>query len=451
MPGKRGDRRHGEGEIFQRAYRDKVTGEKRHVATWTIRYYDALGVRHVEQVGLDEKKAAKLLNQRINDAGHGLPVGPVVNKTTYENLEQLIIDDYCANNRKIDRLHQSLVHLRQAFGGLRVMAIDEERLLAYKAYRHQEGAANATVNRELSALLRAFKLGTHARMVGRIPHVAKLDEHNRRKGFFEMSSFHLVRQHLDVDVQYLADAYYITGWRGDSELKTRQWYHVDFGPEVWGCECGVSLRVDSCEICGKDRPGWIRLDPGETKNREGRMFPMTRELRIALTAQRARTDDLEEQLGRPVAWVFWRRLGRVKLEGKWVRQEGARVRSFRRMWLHACWKAGLAERIETPMLDAAGQPVISKRTKKPRVHVKYVTNRIPHDFRRTAVRNLEMAGVDRSTAKEMVGHKTDSIYTRYAIVDAQMMQRASSKLSKLHREQTTTRNVAQFRKRGGEK
>ena len=35
--------------------------------------------------------------------------------------------------------------------------------------------------------------------------------------------------------------------------------------------------------------------------------------------------------------------------------------------------------------------------------------RIPHDFRRTAVGNLERAGVPRTTAMAMIGHKTESI------------------------------------------
>ncbi len=55
--------------------------------------------------------------------------------------------------------------------------------------------------------------------------------------------------------------------------------------------------------------------------------------------------------------------------------------------------------------------------------------RIPHDLRRTAVRNLERAGVPRSTAMAMVGHKTESIYHRYAIVDETSSREAAEKLN----------------------
>ena len=58
-----------------------------------------------------------------------------------------------------------------------------------------------------------------------------------------------------------------------SELLTRQWSHVDF------------------------QAGWIRLEPGETKNREGRMFPMTPTLRAVLERQRARTRAVERATG----------------------------------------------------------------------------------------------------------------------------------------------------------
>jgi hypothetical protein len=47
---------------------------------------------------------------------------------------------------------------------------------------------------------------------------------------------------------------------------------------------------------------------------------------------------------------------------------------------------------------------------------------------RFAVRTFERAGVARSTAMSMVGHKTESIYRRYAIVDEAMQREAATRL-----------------------
>ena len=117
------------------------------------------------------------------------------------------------------------------------------------------------------------------------------------------------------------------------------------------------------------KAGVVTLDVGSTKNCDGRTFPMIPELRALLEAQRATTDALQKKISAIVPWVFHRT------------KRGRQLKGFTKSWRAACLTAGLP-------------------------------GRIPHDFRRTAVRNLERAGVPRSTAMAMVGHRTESIATR---------------------------------------
>jgi hypothetical protein len=92
------------------------------------------------------------------------------------------------------------------------------------------------------------------------------------------------------------------------------------------------------------------------------------------------------------------------------------IKRFRRSWLTACVTAKLG----TEIRSANGKLI------------KKIGARIPHDFRRTAVHNLERAGVSRSDAMKMVGHKTESIYRRYAIADERSMKKAAEKLERFH-------------------
>jgi hypothetical protein len=51
-----------------------------------------------------------------------------------------------------------------------------------------------------------------------------------------------------------------------------------------------------------------------------------------------------------------------------------------------------------------------------------------HDLRRTAVVNMDRAGVPRTVIKEITGHKTDSMFTRYRIVRHEDIAQAGQKM-----------------------
>ncbi len=127
----------------------------------------------------------------------------------------------------------------------------------------------------------------------------------------------------------------------------------------------------------------IRLDAGTTKNGEGRVFPFTSELASVLETQQAHTRAIEKEKGIVCPWVFHR--------------DGEPIRYYRRSWLTACREAG-------------------------------APGKIPHDFRRSAVRNLVRAGVPERVAMKLTGHKTRSVFERYNVVSEGDLSAAVEKL-----------------------
>jgi integrase len=311
-------------------------------------------------------EARKLLRMRVGDKARGHPdLARAAQRTTFEQLAALIVDDYAANQRRsAKRLQFSLAHLSTFFSGYRASAITSAEITRYARTRLGDGAASASVNRELTALKRMYKLALIAGQVSlaQVPHVAMLQEANTRTGFFEREQFEALLRHLPLYLRFLFEVAYLTGWGVKDELCSRQRQHVDL------------------------KAGWLRLEPGETKNGEGRMFPLIPALRTVLEHQLAHTVEVERRTGQIVPWLFHR--------------DGEPIKDYRRAWRTA--------------VQAAGLP-----------------GKIPHDFRRTAVRNLERAGVSRSAAMKMVGHRTESIYRRYATVSEGDLREAGAKLAAL--------------------
>jgi integrase len=375
LAGKRGD-----GWVYRPSWRDKKTGEIKEAPKWWIAYSVRGKLTREPAHSTKESVARKLLRKRLAEIALGKPVGPEIEKTTFEDLASMIAADYKANGRKsTERLEDALTHLREFFADYRAVEITGDKVIVYITFRQEQKAANSTINNELSALSRSFNLGIRSGRVATKPYIPKLATNNTRKGFFEWEQFSAILKNLPEGLQPAIEVGYTTGWRIADEIFTRQKHHVDL----------------------KGR-GWIRLDPGETKNGEGRNFPFTARLRQIIEQQLERTKALEKATGKIISPLFHR--------------QGKPIKTFRRSWLTACVTAGL------------GTEIRSSNGKL----IKKISNRIPHDFRRTAVRNLERAGVSRSDAMKMVAHKTESIYRRYAIADERSMKEAANKLDQFY-------------------
>ena len=138
--------------------------------------------------------------------------------------------------------------------------------------------------------------------------------------------------------------------------------------------------------------GAVRLYRGTTKNKDGRLIYLTQELRAVLAQQ---WQHHKEQYP-ACPYVFHR--------------DGRRIKDLRGAWERACKESGLA-------------------------------GKIPHDFRRTAVRNLVRAGVPERVAMTITGHKTRDVFDRYNIVSDGDLREAMRRLEATFTPQVTTKST----------
>ena len=96
-----------------------------------------------------------------------------------------LLNEYRANGRKsLDRAKGCIKRLGEFFGMSRALDITTERMDAYVERRLEEdGAAAATIARELAILRRMFRLAQKRGRLSYLPEVPTLSLDNARKGF----------------------------------------------------------------------------------------------------------------------------------------------------------------------------------------------------------------------------------------------------------------------------
>jgi integrase len=305
---------------------------------------------------MDSRKAEHMLKTRLAEINQGTFMGPQLERTKVDELAVMFVRDYRINGRKSleDAETRWNRHLKPFFGSMRAVDVTSEQLARYVDKRQQEDAANATINRELAALKRMFRLGQQSTppKVVRAPKFPKLAENNIRTGFLEDGHYRkLVEYCPELWFRSLVDCGRTYGWRV-SEL--------------------LSMRVSQVDLIQRV----IRLEPGTTKNRDGREVLMTESVHKLLSAL-----------------VF----GKAASDYVFTRANGKHVRDFRGKWQNACAHAGVPELLF-------------------------------HDLRRTGARNLRRAGVAEGIIMKIGGWRTRSVFERYAIVSRSDMNDAILKL-----------------------
>lgn len=374
----------GFGRILKRHYYDR-RGRRRLTSTWFIEYWVG-GKKFREPTGSDDRDVAKAkLIEKLHSIGRGLPPGMRADLVTFEELARGIEKDYeRKKNRSGKRLKQHLGHLRAFFGRSPAMSMTSERFTDYVLARRADGAAEGTINRELAAAKRMFKVALRNRILlsDHVPYIELAPEDNIRHGLITPGQMAELLKHPGDQQRRVAEFAYITGWRADSDVLTRQWVHVQW-------ERGI-----------------VELWTGEGKARKARKFPLFPRLRAILERQREWTDREEARLGVTIPWVFHNR--------------GGRLTTYVRWWRSAC--AGLAKRHPDWGCD----------------------DWIRHRMRYSAVENLLAMGIQALDICDMVGMSMATLKRYHKLPEARLV-RTGMMMEEWFAQQVTAQRVLTFR------
>jgi integrase len=268
--------------------------------TWTIKFV-AYGRNVREATGsADWSTAQKQLTQRLHEIDTGRFVAPEVRKVTVSDLAEDFLRDYRINGKKSTAHAERRwkLHLEPFFGAARVGQVTHSLIEKYIDQRMTEKAKNGSINRELAALKRMFRLGHQAQKINWLPPFpAKLAENNVRTGFVDDKQFAaLTASAGELWLRAFLEIAYTYGWR-KKEL--------------------LNLRVRQVDLLGKN----LRLDAGTTKNDDGR------EVALSPTALTLLQECIRGKA--PDAHVFTR--------------AGKPVRDFRKAWEKLTVAAGVPD------------------------------------------------------------------------------------------------------------
>ncbi|SRR6266851_2856871 len=207
-----------------------------------------------------KNEAMKCLSRRKNECETGDYV-PDIKRVTVKELYDALLADYRINGKSHWWAELNWTkHLEPFFGAMLAKRVGSNTLSRYIESRLEEGAANASINRELSLLQRSFMIGYEAepKKVSRPLRFHRLEESKPRQGFIEQKQYDALAANCsDLFMRTMLAVAYDFGWR-KGEL--------------------LSLKVSDVDLA----EGTIHLR--DSKNGEPRTVALTQETRNLLTA-----------------------------------------------------------------------------------------------------------------------------------------------------------------------
>lgn len=345
-----------------------------------------------------------------------------VSQLLLADIYPFILRDYQNNGRKSSRnlVTSWKINLGPNFGNQPARDFDGALVQAYISKRQTAGATNSTINHELNYLKRAANLALQLlatdddkllSALGRWSRIRLLKVRNVRTGFLKDHEYEAMAREtaaIGIWLRAMFECACTFGWR-KGEL--------------------LGLKVAQVDLVERT----ISLNPGETKNDDGRLVAMTPELFELLSQAIAGKKPHERVFTRPgragslfhypATQMWWMRYrderGRIQrdttntsdrdraleiLRGKDHPTPGRPITDFRDQWERACDRAG-------------------------------VSGLYFHDLRRTGARNMRRCGIDEKVAMRITGHRTRSMFDRYNITDGADLRQAVDKITEARKQQ----------------
>lgn len=288
------------GSVFQRTYRDRH-GRLMKTAAWHLKYYVKGKVVQVpsgtdnydEALGTLRKRMAEACNRSENYTDQP-------ERVRIDQLFDLLAEDYGFKQRKSSYDTKLRVdgHLRPFFGAMKAQDLGTRVIKQYVDLRKRESVAAATINKELSFVRRAMRLGAQQDppLVLHVPHFEMLPVDNVREGTLEHEQYRAVRDSLPSYARAALVIAYHTGAR-KGEIR--------------------AIRIDKIDLAAKR----IQLPGRTTKNGKPRYLPIYGDMGPELDMALSKTDPKCPFL---------------------VQHEGQPVFDFEKAWTTACNAAGIS-------------------------------------------------------------------------------------------------------------